>query len=50
MVAVRRGTLAVAVATTWLVVLPPFLDSLRIFLPCCLGTGYVSGYSWVGLP
>jgi hypothetical protein len=47
MVAVRRGTLAVT--TRWLVVLLPFWDSLGIFLPCCLGTGSVFGYSWVGL-
>ena len=48
MVAVKRGTLAVT--TRWLVVLPPFWVSLGICLPSCLGTGSVSGYSWVGLP
>ena len=30
--------------------LPPFWVSLGICLPSCLGTGSVSGYSWVGLP
>ncbi len=45
MVAVRRSTLPVT--TTWLVVFLPFWDSLGDCLPCCLGTGFVSGCFWV---
>jgi len=48
MVAVTRSNQPVT--TRWLVMLPPYWNSLGDCLPSCLGTGSVSGYTLVGFP